>query len=183
MHHSLKIYGRIREPLLKVYIFLAKWTKIPLIGGLVRKVANLFGGNTHGANLLTLGEAYRIIDMAYALALGPCTCRTVFRNCDNPMQAEIMLSIDKTVFAFNDRKRENYRMIDKAEAKAIVKSCHEKGLIHTIIKCRGDYYAVCNCCTCCCVPYRLLKNYGIGKALTRRKDIVDHFESLQPHLA
>ena len=181
MHHSLKIYSRYREKALSIYIFLAKWTKIPIIGGIVRKVANLFGSNSHGANILTLGEAYEIIDSAGSIALGPCTCRSVFKNCNSLLNAEIMLSINKTVFAFNEKKPDAYRMIDKQEAKDIMKQCHDKKLLHTIIKCRGDYYAICNCCTCCCVPYRLLKDYGIGNALTRRKDIVEHFKKLQPH--
>ena len=183
MHHTLKIYSRYRSRLLKVYMFLAKWTKIPLIGSFVRKVANLFGSNTHGANLITLNEAYQIIDSAQAIALGPCSCRAVFNNCDAPMSAEIMLSVDEDVFAFNPKKLDAYRMMDRQEAKDIMKSCHDKGLIHTILKCAGGYYALCNCCTCCCVPYRLLKNYGIGNALTRRKDIVDRFKNVQPHLA
>ncbi|MCK5430642.1 MAG: hypothetical protein KAI94_14280 [Anaerolineales bacterium] len=181
MHHSLKIYSRYRDTFLRTYIFLAKWTRIPVIGGLVRRVANLFGGNIQGANLLTLSEAYEIIDSAGSIALGPCACRSVFKNCDALLNAEIMLSINKTVFAFNPKKRDAYRTIDKREAKDIMKQCHDKGLLHTIIKCRGDYYALCNCCTCCCVPYRLLKDYGIGHALTRRKDIVDRFKKLQPH--
>jgi len=182
MHHTLKIYSRFRSRLLRIYISLSSWTKIPLIGRLVRKVANLFGSNTHGANLITLNEAYEIIDSAQAIALGPCSCRSVFKNCDAPMYAEIMLSVDKNVFAFNPKKLDAYRMIDRQEAKDIMKSCHSKGLIHTILQCAGGYYAVCNCCACCCVPYRLLKKYGIGNALIRRKDIVNRFKKRQPLL-
>ncbi|MBT3363407.1 MAG: ferredoxin-like protein [Chloroflexi bacterium] len=180
MHHSLKIYSRFRDHFLRTYIFLAKWTKLPIIGGFIRKVGNMFGGNIQGAYLLKVDEAYQIIDRAHSIALGPCTCRSVFKNCDAPMYAEIMLSIDKTVFAFNPKKSDNYRMIDKTEAKDVVKRCHDMGLIHTMIKCKGDYYALCNCCTCCCVPFRLLKNYGIGSAMVRQKDIVDRFVTKNP---
>jgi hypothetical protein len=182
MHHSLRVYSRYRDSFLRTYIFLAKWTKLPIIGRLVRKLANLFGGNIQGANTLTLSEANEIIDNAASIALGPCTCRSVFKNCDALMNAEIMLSVKKTAFAFNPKKLDAYRTIDKQEAKAIMKQCHDKKLFHTIIKCRGDYYALCNCCTCCCVPYRLLKDYGIGHALTRQKDIIDRFKKLQSRL-
>ncbi len=34
MHHSLKLYSRYLELFLRYYIFQAKWTMIPLIGGL-----------------------------------------------------------------------------------------------------------------------------------------------------
>ncbi|MFC1998259.1 ferredoxin-like protein [Chloroflexota bacterium] len=183
MHHTLKFYSRYRGKALRLYIFLAKWTKIPVIGHLVRKIANLFGSNSHGANMLTLNEAYEIIDNAGSIALGPCTCRSVFKNCNALLNAEIMLSIKGTVFLFDERKAKNYRKLSRQEAKDIMKRCHSEKLFHTIIKCSGNYYALCNCCSCCCVPYRLLKDYGIGNALTRKKDIVDSFKKQQPHLS
>jgi len=172
MHHTLKFYSRYRGKALRLYIFLAQWTKIPVIGHLVRKIANLFGSNSHGANILTLNEAYEIIDNAGSIALGPCTCRSVFKNCNSLLNAEIMLSIKGTSFL----------KLSRQEAKDIMKRCHDEKLLHTLIKCRGNYYALCNCCTFCCVPYRLLKDYGIGSALTRKKDIVDRFKKQQPHL-
>ncbi len=67
--------------------------------------------------------------------------------------------------------------ITKEESRAILKQCHEKGLIHTIIKCREEFYAICNCCACCCVPLRMKRDYGIGKAVIRHKDIVAEFKA------
>jgi hypothetical protein len=173
MHHSLRFYSKHRELFLRYYIFQAKWTAIPVIGGLVRKVANLYGGRLHGAYLLSPGEAERVVDSASELALGPCTCRQVFRNCDNPIEAEIMVGLSRN--AFISERPDEYRHITKDVAKEILKRCHQRGLIHTIIKCRQDFYAICNCCSCCCVPLRLNKKYGIGRALTRSDSIVDDF--------
>ncbi len=170
MHHSLRFYSKYREQFLRYYIFQAKWTRIPLIGRLVRKVANFYGKKVSGAYLLTLQEASEIVDNADWLALGPCTCRTVFKNCDNPTQAEIMLSVGRNIFI--EERPHDYAEITKGRAKEILKQCHEKGLIHTIIKCRHDFYAICNCCSCCCVPLRLSKQYGIGSALLRKSDVV-----------
>ena len=151
MHHSLRIYSRYRELFLRYYICQAKWTRFPLIGRLVRKVANLYGKKASGAYLLTLQEANEIVDSSDGLALGPCTCRTVFRNCRNPTNAEIMLSVGRNI----------------------------NGLIHTIIKCRQDFYAICNCCSCCCVPLRLNKQYGIGNALVRKSNVVEEVKERQ----
>jgi len=39
------------------------------------------------------------------------------------------------------------------------------------------FYAICNCCSCCCVPLRLKKEYGIGNALVRSDDIVREFKT------
>jgi len=177
MHHSLRIYSRYRELFLKYYIFLAKWTRLPLIGKLVRKVANWYGKNASGACLLTLQEANEIVDLSDGLALGPCTCRIVFKNCENPTNTEIMLSVGRNVFV--EERSHDYEKITKKEAKEVLRQCHLNGLIHTIIKCRQNYYAICSCCSCCCVPLRLNRQYGIGNALVRKSNIVEEIKECQ----
>ena len=175
MHHSLRIYSRYREQFLRYYIFQAKWTKLPVIGKLVRMVANAYGQKASGAYLLTLNEAYEIVDSAEGVALGHCTCREVFHNCHHPINTEIMVGLTRNIF-IAERPHE-YQEITGDKAKDILKQCHQQGLMQTIIKCRQDFYAICNCCPCCCVPFRLNKNYGIGKALTRNKNIVQEFKA------
>ncbi len=174
MHHSLKLYSRYRESFLRYYIFQAKWTRIPLIGGLVRAVANLYGQKGSRAYRLTPEEANEIVDLAEGLALGPCTCRTVFHNCDKPINTEIMVGLSRNIFL--QERPHDYREITRQEAKEILRQCHQSGLIHTIVKCREDFYAICNCCSCCCVPLRLNRQYGIGNALTRNNDIIRDFK-------
>lgn len=177
MHHSMRLYSRHRELFLKYYIWQAKWTRIPLAGRLVRWVANLYGGRLHGAYVLSTAEAERVVDIAGEVALGPCTCRQVFRNCDNPINTEIMVSLDRN--AFVAERPQEYHDITRDQAKKVLRECHRRGLIHTIIRCRNDFYAICNCCNCCCVPLRLSKRYGIGKALARSTDIVAEFSIRQ----
>ncbi len=177
MHHSLRLYSRHREGILKFYMFGARCTQIPLIGRVVRWVANTYGRNMEAAYLLTTEEAEAIVDRAEGVAVGPCTCRTVFRNCDNPLHVEIMVGPTRHIFM--EHLPQDCREISQEEAKAILRDCHRRGLIHTIIKCRQDYYAICHCCPCCCVPLRMSKQYGIGNALVRHKDIVHEFEKYQ----
>ena len=177
MHHTLRLYSRYRELALKQYMFWAKWTRLPLIGRLVRGVANAWGTKVEGGYLLTTAEAEEIVDTARGLALGPCTCREVFKNCDHPVGAEIMLWLNDNVFI--EERPQDYREITREEARELLGQCHQRGLIHTIIKCRQDYYAICNCCSCCCVPLRLSKQYGIGKAAARSGDIVKDFREQQ----
>lgn len=177
MHHSLRLYSRYRELFLRYYIFQAKWTRIPLIGGIVRKVANAYGKKMSGAYVLTLQEANEIVDISDGLALGPCTCRSVFKNCDKPINTEIMVGLSRNMFI--EERPQDYREITKEEAKHILKQCHESGLIHTILRCRQDFYAICNCCSCCCVPLRLTQKYGIGNALVRKGNIVEELRERQ----
>jgi len=179
MHHTLKLYSRYREFSLKFYLFWAAWTKIPLLGRLVRGVGNWWGKKLEGAFLLKTAEAEEIVDMAAELAVGPCACRQITHKCDNPVRAEIMLGMEGNVFV--TERPQDYRRIGKEEAKQILRDCHERGLIHTIIKCRDDYYAICNCCSCCCVPLRLAKVYGITNAAVRKEGIVEDFRKLPVH--
>ena len=181
MHHSIRLYSHHREGILKVYMFFASWTRIPLLGRLVRRVANAYGRNMEGGYLLTPQEAEQVVDLAVGVAVGPCTCRTVFRNCDNPIDVELLLGPTRHIFT--EHMPDDSREISKEEAKEILRDCHRRGLIHTIIKCRQDYYAICNCCNCCCVPLRLSKEYGIGHALVRNENIVRMFQETQREAA
>jgi len=181
MHHALKLYSRHRKSALRFYMFWARWTRIPLLGTLVRAVGNAWGSNLEGAHILLPREADEIVGLAEGLALGPCTCREVFHNCDRPRDAEIMLGLTRNVFAAE--RPQDYREISQQEARDVLRQCREQGLVHTIIRCRGDFYAICNCCACCCVPLRLRNQYGIGRALTRHPDIVGEFRASQARAA
>jgi len=181
MHHTLKLYSRHRESVLRFYMFWARWTRLPLIGPIIRSIANAWGRNLEGAYLLTPGEAEEVVDLSEGLAVGPCTCREVFGNCDRMRDAEIMLGLDRNFFVAE--RPDDYREIDPEEAKDILRQCREQGLIHTIIKCREGFYAICNCCACCCVPLRLRNQYGIGAALVRHPDIVGAFRASLSDLA
>jgi len=88
-----------------------------------------------------------------------------------------MVGLDRNVFI--EQRPHDYREITKEEAKEILRKCHSNGLLHTIIKCREDFYAMCNCCSCCCVPFRLSKQYGIGNALVRNGNIVKEVKQRQ----
>jgi hypothetical protein len=162
---------------LRCYMFFGAWTRIPLIGRLVRWIANTYGRNMHGAYLLTPQEAGELIDIAEGVATAKCTCRDIYRNCDNPLDNEILLGPSRHVMleAMSGDARETTR----ERAREILQDSHRRGLILTIIKCRGDFYAICSCCYCCCVPLRLSKQYGIGDVLARHRNIVDEFREYQ----
>lgn len=170
MHHLLPFYGRHQSKFLKVYINLAKLTRIPLLGRLVKAVANWYARRQHGGYVIKLEEAERIIDVSETVALGPCSCRQTFGNCQRPVMSEIIVGAGKEVYAEADK--DNFKQITRQEAKEIMRQCHREGLLHTVMSCRGHYYSICNCCTCCCVPLRLKRDYGIEYAIIKRKDIV-----------
>ena len=174
MHHALRFYGQHQHSFLRIYIALAELTSIPLVGGLVRSVGNAYARKAHSAYLLTTAQAEQIIDSAREIALGPCSCRQVFHNCDNPVMSEIVLGNGTEAF-----KGRDFKKIAKEEAKEVVRQAHQKRLTHTIVRCGEHFYALCNCCACCCVPTRLRQKYGINYALIRKNDVVAEFQRQQ----
>jgi len=177
MHHTLKLYGGNRNAVLRFYMFFARWTKIPLVGRLVRRVANLYGRSMHTAYLLTPAEAEELVAIAGGVAAAPCACRKLYRNCTHPADNEILLGPTRHVFL--EAMPHDSHEISKEKAGEILRDSHRRGLILTIIKCRGDFYAICSCCSCCCVPLRLSRQYGIGEVLVRHRDIVKEFREYQ----
>jgi hypothetical protein len=177
MHHTLKFYSSNRRMILRFYIFFAGLTRIPLVGRLVRRGANAYGRNLHRAYLLTPEEAVELVNVAEGVALAPCDCRRVFKNCDHPVNTEILLGPTRHIML--EAMPKDARELSREQAEEILRQNQHRGLILTIIKCRGDFYAICSCCSCCCVPLRLSKKYGIGEALVRHKDIVKEYLEFQ----
>jgi hypothetical protein len=176
-HHTLKFYSGNRRNILRFYMFFAAWTRLPLLGRLARRAANAYGRSLHRAYLLTPAEALELVHIAGGVALAPCDCRRVFHHCDNPMNTEILLGPTRHII--REAMTKDSREITVKEAEEILGENHKHGLIFTIIKCRGDFYAICSCCSCCCVPLRLSKQYGIGEALVRHQDIVKEYREFQ----
>ncbi len=177
MHHTLRLYGQYQHRLLHLYINLCKMTKIPVVGRVVRWAANTYAVHGHNGYYLTLSEAEQIVDIAKYVSLGPCSCRTEFHNCDNPILSEIVLG-DGSSEIYASRAKE-LRSISKEEAKEVLRQAHKGRLTQSIMRCGDHFYAICNCCTCCCVPMRLRQQFGIGKALVRNINVVQAFQHQQ----
>jgi hypothetical protein len=177
MHHTLRLYGGNRRIILRFYMFFARWSRLPLLGRLVRWVASVYGRNLHRAYLLTPSEAEELVNIADGLAVAPCDCRRVFKNCDHPVNAEILLGPTRHIML--EAMPKDSHEISREAAGEILRENQRRGLIFTVVKCREDFYAICSCCSCCCVPLRLNKQYGIGEAVIRHKDIVKEYREFQ----
>lgn len=70
---------------------------------------------------------------------------------------------------------DNFSEVSKVEAIKLMQRCREAGLISLMMQYRGHYYAICNCCVCCCVLFRLKRNYGIEYAISRDTGIVSSY--------
>jgi hypothetical protein len=174
MHHTLKFYNANRPDILRFYMFFAAGTRIPWLGSIIRKTANSYGRSHHRAYLLSPSEAEELIAIAGGIAAAPCTCRTIYHKCHHPIANEVLLAPSHHML--QETMPHDGREITQEKAREILRDSQKRGLILTVLKCRGDFYAICNCCSCCCVPLRLSKQYGIGEALVRHKNIVKEFQ-------
>lgn len=177
MHHTLRFYGQHQHRLIHLYIYLANVTRIPLIGRAARWVANTYAVHGHSGYYLTLPEAEQIIDIAKGVSLGPCSCRREFHNCNHPVMSEIVLGNSSSEI-YASRQKE-FRLISKDEAKQILRRAHQQRLAQSIMRCGDHFYAICSCCSCCCVPTRLRQQFGVGKALVRNLNVVRDFQDQQ----
>lgn len=153
-------------------MLLAPLVHVPLLGRIVRRAANRYAARLHGAFALTAAEAEEIVSGSAWVAVGECACRRTFHNCDAPVDAEIIVGFGRDVYAAVSEK---HRRVTTSEAVTILRRCRESRLIPLMMQCQGHYYAICNCCSCCCVPYRLKNKYGIDYAIIRRPGIVAEF--------
>ena len=127
------------------------------------------------SRVLVQEDAAELVRNARNLAVTTCVCRKSMKRCDAPLEVCLQLNkgADYTI------KRGTGRKIDIDEALKILRISEEAGLVHTTDNRAGNVNVICNCCTCCCVPLRLSKQYGIGDALTRHPNILQEFKDYQ----
>ena len=106
--------------------------------------------------VLAFESLEEIIDQSPKLAVTKCTCRTIARKCDNPV--EVCLQVGRA--AEYTLERGTGREISKEEAKQILRECEERGLVHITINRTSGYHFICNCCECCCQVFPLLIKEG-----------------------
>lgn len=98
-----------------------------------------------------------------SIAVGPCRCRATHHGCNHPLETDMVIRTG--VEAWTRAFPQEYRIIDKQEARQIVEECRRQGLwqmvfVHCPVN-EENEYVICNCCTCGCVPYIL--NRGLGQ--------------------
>ena len=126
--------------------------RIP-VSSKVIPVMQSFTGIQH---ILPTEQALQIIKNAQTFALADCTCRTTFKNCDNPTETCILLDnvADELL------ERGVARKISLKKAEEVLLDANTYGLVHLTIYNPAGVYAVCSCCECCCHDLQSIKKYG-----------------------
>lgn len=139
-------------------------TRIPLIGRLVRLVAEEYGRIYHGGRVAGVEECFALLREARQITLIHCACRKMQGACDRPLRTCIAINTAAEVFAHEEIKKT--RVITAEEAREIISNSRSGGTVHFISYCINSHeYVICNCCACCCVPLTLRRDYGIYNAM------------------
>ena len=185
---SLYIFARYLEmPLLYwgYHLLRGRWRRVgrfwPMRTFLRYAVAVPFGYAGDTARPLPVPHMLELIDsLDGSTAVGPCRCRAAHGACDHPLETDIVIRTG--VEAWTRAFPQEYRLIDKEEAKGIVSACRELGMWPMVfvhcpvhehaaggstplpqgieVTSRENEYVICNCCTCGCVPYMLNRELG-----------------------
>ncbi len=107
------------------------------------------------STVLSFEECAKMVDESEQVAVVKCPCRLSQKNCDSPLEACIQLNRGAE-YALD---RGHGRKITKQEALDILKKSEDAGLVH-MTENRAGSNVICNCCTCCCEMFRLMKYSG-----------------------
>ena len=93
------------------------------------------------------------------IAVIDCSCRATKENPCKPI--DVCLAVGEPFASFAlEHKVNNARKISQEEAVEIIKAEDDRGHIHTawFKDAMGDrFYAICNCCKCCCAAMRAFR--------------------------
>ncbi len=128
-------------------------------------VQSAIENNTHKASY---DEVAKIIDDAWAVSVGPCSCRRARRlmgeGCGHLEEDMCMYVNDNAV---NYSETGAHRLITKEEAFEILKRAEDNGLVHELNVTPGydDTTAICNCCGCSCFALRIATYFRAPDAI------------------
>jgi ferredoxin len=89
-----------------------------------------------------------------------CPCRSVRENPCLPLDVCLIVG-DPMASFIHEHQPERSRQITQVEAAAILDDEHQRGHVHHAFfkdAMLGRYYAICNCCSCCCGAMQAFRN-------------------------
>lgn len=165
-----RLMVHIYKSLLRFYLIGTAVVQLPFIGKIFRRWIEWYGATQHGGKIVSKEEAYHWIEKAGNILCSICYCRDIFKHCSNSLHVCLRIS---NVELFQSINNKNTRLISPQEAKEIIAESEKMKLVHIIAWCSYPHvYAICNCCSCCCVAWQIWKRYGIKSVLQKGEMII-----------
>ena len=100
-----------------------------------------------------------VLEHPESIAVGTCACRKIAKDSCLPMPAEVCLMVGEPWASFiTEHNPQMFRRIGQSEAVEVLHAAHERGDVHAAYfkkEMRGRFFAICNCCDCCCIGMRM----------------------------
>ncbi len=96
------------------------------------------------------------------IAVYDCACRAAKPDHCEPVRVCMIVGRPYVEFILKYHP-ENSRRIGREEALALLRAEHERGHLHSAWfkdAMGGRFYAICNCCKCCCLGIEAMTRYG-----------------------
>jgi Pyruvate/2-oxoacid:ferredoxin oxidoreductase delta subunit len=185
----LKCYARIEVRFLAfLFRILRLRDRFPIFDNIwVKRLIYYAGGkflieHMIACQVMSLGEVEEFIrDLPdeNKIAVGPCRCRLATHACDHPLETDIYILTGAPIWL--DVFPRDYRPITKEETIRIVRQSYEQGLVpmvdrHMYFRGNANYFVICNCCPCACVPingYKYAKEAGLHFIPSVFRSVVD----------
>ena len=104
-----------------------------------------------------------ILDTPGSMAVMRCPCREIKDNGScGPLEVCMVVGEPFVDFVV-DHKVNGARRISREEGLQILDDTRDRGWVHTAWfkdAMAGRFYAICNCCSCCCIPMRAMNRTG-----------------------
>jgi ferredoxin len=97
------------------------------------------------------------------VVVSECPCRHARENPCQPTQVCMMIGQPFVNFALEHHPHTT-RRLTQAEALELLRAEHERGHVHTAWfkdALMNRFYAICNCCKCCCGGIEAMVKYGV----------------------
>jgi electron transport complex protein RnfB len=112
--------------------------------------------------------AEQIIEKSKSWGVRECICKKQQSLLGNPCKHGMSKCIQlhpRKENAFDETN--STEAITKEEALKILREAEEAGLVHCSMNTQTDHFYICNCCTCCCLPFRGLTKWEQPYAFVR----------------
>ncbi|MBN2326006.1 MAG: 4Fe-4S binding protein [Candidatus Omnitrophica bacterium] len=127
--------------------------KRPWIYRFVRRLAEKNAKKNHWGQVIPLEDAEKVIDLAHCIVRLPCVCRRLTTGREARYCLGFSVDPPHMLDQFPDYAQ--YDILDNEEAKNLLRSYDEKGMMHSVWTFKAPYIGgLCNCDQDC-LAYRL----------------------------
>ncbi|MBN2284249.1 MAG: 4Fe-4S binding protein [Deltaproteobacteria bacterium] len=119
------------------------------------------------AQVTPYDDLTRLLERNEYFAVAHCPCRLYMKGtgqeCDHSLEVCLHFDDEGRYMVEHGMARE----ITREETLQLLKKCNEEGLVHSTYNMKGKVYTICNCCSCCCVFFKAMKELKLPGAFAR----------------